>query len=83
MKKGTTPASAVSNETPIPVIESVSSAPVVTFDPVTEYVSENAAHAAPIAVTEHVAPASVVFHPVPPPVTEYVASTISTSLEWE
>ena len=41
-----------------------------------EYVSED-------AVNEYVTPVLVVFHPVPSPVTEYVASTISTSHERE
>ena len=36
----TTPESAVSHETPIPVIESVTPAPVVTCNPVIEYVPE-------------------------------------------
>ena len=51
--------SSTSTSNTIPVIESVTPAPVVTFNPVIEYVSEDAAHAVPTLVTGYAAPAPV------------------------
>ena len=47
----------VPSATQIPVIESVTPALVVTFNPVIEYVSEDASHAVPTLVAGHAAPA--------------------------
>ena len=49
--------SSTSTSNAIPVIESVTPAPVVTFNPVVEYVSEDAAHAVPTLVAGDAAPA--------------------------
>ena len=69
--KDTAPASAVSYETPIPVIESVTPAPVVTFNPVIEYVNEY--------VTP--APAGACAAPTPTPARDVTHATLTHEVE--
>ena len=69
--KDTTPASAVSYETPIPVIESVTPAPVVTFNPVIDYVTEY--------VTP--APAGACAAPTPTPARDVTHATLAHEVE--
>ena len=69
--KDTAPAYAFSNETPIPVIESVTPAPVVTFNPVIEYVNEN--------VTP--APAGACAAPTPTPARDVTHATLAHEVE--